>query len=132
MVDRQVTQDFPKEWIEAWNRGELERVLAHFSDDFDVWAPAIYQVTGESRGVLRGKAALAAHWERIRKLIPDVRFELVSTLATAAGITVYYKGVGGKLAAETFYFDGNCKICKVISMLGGFLSIGRRYEKQAS
>ena len=29
---------FAEEWIAAWNAHDLERILAHYTDDFDVLA----------------------------------------------------------------------------------------------
>jgi ketosteroid isomerase-like protein len=132
MVDPQLAHQLPHDWIEAWNRNEPDRLLSHFSDDFEVWAPAIFEVTGDCRGALRGKAALSDYWARARHVTPEARFELVSTLVTTSRVTLYYKGVGGRLAAESFCFDANRKICKVISMMGEFLSIGARAARQSS
>jgi hypothetical protein len=130
MLDQQLVQQFPKDWIEAWNGHDPDRVLAYFSDDFDVWAPAINEVTGETRGSLHGKAALADYWQRAQLVAPEARFALVSTLVTPDCVTLYYKGLGGRLAAETFFFDRNCKVCKVLSMLGEFLTICRCRDKR--
>lgn len=125
MIDQQVVREFPNEWIEAWNNHDPDRFLSRVSDDFEVWAPATHEVTGESVDILRGKAALADYWDSARRLIPDLHFERVTTLFVRDSVTLYYKGVGGRLAAETFFFDSDFKVCRVLTMLGEFLSIGR-------
>ena len=75
--------------------------------------------------MVRGKAALADYWDSARRLVPELRFECVTTLVVRDSVTLYYKGIGGRLAAETFFFGSDCKVCRVLTMLGEFLSVGR-------
>jgi hypothetical protein len=109
IVDNVFAADFAADWIDAWNARDLDRVLAHYADDFEMTSPIIVQVAGEPSGRLRGKAAVGAYWRKALALIPDLHFELVSVLAGVGSVTVYYKGARGRLAAEVFHFgsDGN-------------------------
>ena len=125
MIDQQVAREIPNEWVEAWNSRDPHRFLARVSDDFELWAPATHEIAGESGDVLRGKAALTAYWARARRLAPELRFEVLTTLLVRDSVTVYYKGVGGGLAAESFFFDSDHKVCRALTMVGGFLSFGR-------
>ena len=125
MIDQQVVREFPNEWIEAWNNHDPDRFLSRVSDDFEVWAPATHEVTGESVDILKGKAELAVDWDSARRLVPDLRFKCVTTLIVRDSVTLYYKGVGGRLAAETLLFGSDCRVCRVLTMLGEFLSVGR-------
>jgi ketosteroid isomerase-like protein len=122
MIDKVFAQQFASDWIDAWNDHDLERLLRHFSDDFEAWAPAISLVTHDSAGVLRGKAAVMASLSEARQLIPEVRFELISTLVGETSVTLYYKGVRGRLAAETFCFGPDLKVVSVLTMLGEALA----------
>jgi ketosteroid isomerase-like protein len=117
MIDRVFAQQFATDWIDAWNDHDLDRLLRHFSGDFEAWAPAISLVTREAAGILRGKAAVMASWNHARQLIPEVRFELISTLVGETSVTLYYKGVHGRLAAETFCFVPDLKIVRVLTLL---------------
>ena len=122
MIDRVFAQQFATDWIDAWNDHDLDRLLRHFSGDFEAWAPAISLVTRDSAGILRGKAAVMASWNHARQLIPEVRFELISTLVGETSVTLYYKDVRGRLAAETFCFGPDRKIVRVLTMLGEALA----------
>lgn len=122
MIDEVFAQQFATDWIEAWNNHDPDRLLRHFSSEFEAWAPAIALVTRDSAGILSGKAAVTASWNRARQLIPDVRFELISTLVGETSVTLYYRGVRGRLAAETFYFGPELKIVRVLTMLGEALA----------
>jgi ketosteroid isomerase-like protein len=37
---------FAFEWVEAWNRHDIDAVLAHYSDDFEMTTPMIQRVLG--------------------------------------------------------------------------------------
>jgi hypothetical protein len=122
MIDKVFAQQFASDWIDAWNDHDVERLLYHLSEGFEAWAPAISLVTHDSAEVLRGKAAVMASWGEARQLIPEVRFELISTLVGETSVTLYYKGVRGRLAAETFCFGPDLKVVSVLTMLGEALA----------
>lgn len=103
MLDKTFAERFATEWIAAWNSHDLDRVLSLYADDFEMSSPIIAQVAGEPSGKLKGKKAVGAYWTSGLKLIPDLHFELVSTLVGAYSITLYYKGHRG-MVAEVFIF----------------------------
>ncbi len=59
MLDRAFAERFAVEWIDAWNSHDLDRVLSHYADDFEMNSPYIAQVAGESSGKLKGSQPLA-------------------------------------------------------------------------
>jgi hypothetical protein len=74
-------------------------------------SPVIIQVVGEPSGTLKGKDADGAYWAKALQLMPDLRFELLSTLIGVNSITLYYKG-GRGLAAEVFHFGPDKKVVR--------------------
>lgn len=110
MIDAAFAARFAEEWIQAWNSHDLDRVLSHYADTFEMVSPVIVQITGESSGRLIGKPAVRAYWSKAFQLIPDLRFELIATLVGVDSVTVHYKGHRG-LAAEVFTF-ANGKVVK--------------------
>ena len=48
-------RDFAREWIDAWNSHDLDRILSHYSDDFEITTPMIKVAMGEETGTLKGK-----------------------------------------------------------------------------
>lgn len=111
MIDKEFAEHFAREWIDAWNSHDLNRVLSHYSDQFEMSSPVIIQVVGESSGMLKGKHAVGAYWTKALRLIPDLHFELICTLVGVNSITLYYKGARG-LAAEVFHFDPDKKVIR--------------------
>lgn len=117
MIDRQFAENFAREWIGSWNSHDLKRVLSHYSDQFEMSSPVIVQIAGEPSGTLKGKDAVGAYWAKALKLVPDLRFELLTTLIGVNSITLYYKGVRG-LAAEVFHFGPDRKVERAYAHYG--------------
>ncbi len=111
MPDRKFAEHFAAEWVEAWNSRDLERILAHYSDDFEMSSPVITQITGEPSGKLKGKQAVGAYWARALELIPTLRFELSEVLVGVDSVTLCYLGPRGK-SAEVFFFDDEGKVVR--------------------
>jgi ketosteroid isomerase-like protein len=44
MISRGFGEEFAREWIEAWNSHDLDRVLSHYADDFTMSSPYIAQI----------------------------------------------------------------------------------------
>jgi hypothetical protein len=110
MIEKKFAEHFATAWVDAWNNHDLEQILAHYADDFEMSSPVIIQIAGEPSGTLKGKEAVGAYWARALDLIPDLHFELITTLVGVNSITLYYKGARGRLAAEVFHFGPDGKV----------------------
>jgi hypothetical protein len=111
MLSKNFADHFASEWIEAWNSHDLNLVLSHYTEEFEMSSPYIAQIAGEPSGTLKGKEAVGSYWAKALKLMPTLHFELVSTLVGAESITIYYRGARG-MAAEVFFFNSSLKITK--------------------
>jgi len=105
---------FAREWVAAWNARDLERILSHYEDDFEMSSPVIVRLVGEASGTLRGKPAIRAYWAKALEAAPDLRFEIVSVLAGVGSVTVCYRGHRG-LAAEVFHFGASGKVARAFA-----------------
>ena len=47
MITREQAERLASEWIAAWNDHDLERILAHYTDDFTMSSPRIAVVAHE-------------------------------------------------------------------------------------
>lgn len=108
-MDSSFVEKFAQHWIEAWNAHDLEAILSHYEDDFEMSSPAIRSLYGEPSGKLKGKVAVGDYWALALERNPGLQFELLHTLAGAQSITLVYNGVRG-LAAETFIFSPSGKV----------------------
>jgi SnoaL-like protein len=93
------------EWYEAWNAHELERTLAHYTDDVVFTSPFIAALGADPSGRVVGKPALRAYWATALQTYPDLHFEPIAELYGVHSLTLHYRGVGGVLAAEVLELD---------------------------
>ena len=80
MIEEGWAKAFAHEWIEAWNSHDLERIMSHYTDDFEMSSPFIIELMGEPGGKLRGKASIRPYWEKGLAAQPPLRFELLQVL----------------------------------------------------
>lgn len=114
MIDHDFARHFADDWIAAWNRHDLDRILTHYSDDFTMSSPYIVTIAGESSGTLKGKTAVRAYWEKALAQLPDLHFKLVDILVGTDSLALYYMGVRG-LAAEVFHFDEQRHVTRALA-----------------
>jgi hypothetical protein len=111
MIDSSFAKRFAADWIDSWNSHDLERVLAHYTDDFTMSSPLIIKIAGEPSGTLHGKDQVRAYWAKALQLVPDLHFELVNTLLGIGSMVLYYKSPRG-LSAEVFLFNEQRKVVR--------------------
>jgi ketosteroid isomerase-like protein len=97
---------FADEWSAAWNRGDVEAVLAHFHDDVVFTSPYAAEFVPGSAGIVYGKAALREYWRTAMKAIPDLHFDIVGVYGGASVLVINYRNQGGRLVNEILEFDG--------------------------
>lgn len=110
MIDKDFAQRFAQEWAEAWNSHDLDRILSHYTDDFEFFSPLIMAVTGDVSGRVRGKEQARAYWSQGLSRAPDLQFELLAVLSGINSIVIHYRGWKGVLAVELFYFNPEGKV----------------------
>ena len=111
MLDEKFARAFAKEWIDAWNSHDLDRVLAPYVDDVEMVSPLIVTIAGEPSGRLKGKDVVRTYWKKGLQLLPDLHFELVSILLGVEGLSLTYHGHRG-LVAEVFQFGPDRKVVR--------------------
>jgi len=110
-IDAQV---FAEEWVAAWNAHDLERILAHYSDDFEIITPMIKMSLGVDTGSLVGKPAIGDYWRAALEKMPDLHFELLDVCEGVNSVAVYYKSVLDKLAIEVMEFGEDGRVQRVV------------------
>jgi hypothetical protein len=98
---------FAEEWAAAWNRRDVEAVLAHFHDDVVFTSPVAADVVPESAGVTHGKTALREYWCAAMAAVPDLHFEIVGAYAGVSTLVINYRNQKGGLVNEVLEFDGD-------------------------
>lgn len=109
-------QDFANEWVKAWNSHDLDRVMSHYANDFEITTPFIKVFMGAQAGdTLKGKKAVGQYWSAALSRVPDLKFELIDVAEGAASVTLYYRSINNKKGMEVMFFDNEGKISKVIA-----------------
>jgi ketosteroid isomerase-like protein len=97
---------FAQSWLAAFNAHDLDAILAHYAEDVEHSSPTVVRLLAEPSGVVRGKAALRTYFAKaLGSAGPGSRFDLRRAYVGAHGVTLLYDRTGGKLVAETFWFD---------------------------
>jgi ketosteroid isomerase-like protein len=113
MITREKAEEFAEEWIDAWNSHDLDMILSHYSNDFEMSSPRIVQIMNEPSGTLKGKDNVRMYWEKSLRQSPDLRFELKEVLVGAESLVIYYNNMTcGKKAAEVFVFGSDGLVVK--------------------
>ena len=110
-MNKQQAGRFAQEWIAAWNAHDLDKILSHYEDDFEMSSPAIIKLTGELSGRLQGKKTVGEYWAGALKKYPDLKFNLRHMLLGANSVNLSYDGVLG-LSSEVFQFSASGKVSR--------------------
>jgi hypothetical protein len=101
---------FAEHWVASWNNHDIDAVLIHYTDDFEMTTPMIQRVFGIESGTLKGKTAVGNYWRAALKKAPDLKFSIIEVTCGVASVCIYYEAVMGKKAIETFFFDEKGKV----------------------
>lgn len=115
MITQEQATVLAAEWIAAWNSHDLDRVLDHYTDDFEMTSPFIAGVMDESSGMLKGKTNVGAYWQKALERYPDLHFKLEDVLWGVSSVTIVYRSVDGRSAAEWLQLDAGGKVCRAMA-----------------
>lgn len=111
MITKESAQVFAHHWIESWNAHDLEQIMNHYSDDFEMSSPHIISIMNEPSGTLRGKDNIANYWSIALEKFLDLKFELIAIFHSINLIIIYYHSAHrGTNATEYFLFNDLGKV----------------------
>jgi ketosteroid isomerase-like protein len=96
-------------WIDAWNAHDLDRVLAHYAEHFEMSSPYIARIAGEQSGRLHGKPAIRGYWAKALETVPDLRFQLIDVRVGVDSLVIHYHGHKGPVT-EVLRFGAGGKV----------------------
>lgn len=102
--------DFAERWVAAWNRRDVDAVLAHFADHAQFVSPVASSFAG--RPVLRNKHELEEYWRAALARITTLEFKLDHATwdeRCRELLVVYEANLNGerKRACEIMQFDAS-------------------------
>lgn len=75
------TTELARAWLDAFNAGDVDRLVALYADDCRHTSPKIRALHPETGGQLLGKAALHAWWTDALERLPGLRYEATAFTA---------------------------------------------------
>lgn len=108
-MKKELLEKFALEWVEVWNSHDLDKIMAHYADDFEMNSPLIKQVMNIESGKIKGKDNVRAYWKKALAMNPRLHFELIKVYSGANSVVIHYEGPRG-LAAEVFFFNNEGKV----------------------
>lgn len=105
-IDETFAQAFATDWIEAWNSADLERILSHYTEDFEMSSPLIASRGFAASGRLKGKAAIRPYWGMgLEQAQPPLKFELICVYTGINTACIHYLSVGRRYVIEVIEFN---------------------------
>jgi ketosteroid isomerase-like protein len=111
-------QALAREWIEAWNAHDLDRILSHYDEGVVLTSPLAAQRLGDPAGTVRGKAALRAYFAMGLAAFPALRFELEDVMWGVSSVVLYYVNQRGTMTGEFMELAATGKILRVVANYG--------------
>jgi ketosteroid isomerase-like protein len=114
-------------WIDAWNRHDLDAILAHYADDARLTSPLVVDRLGRADGTIQGKEALRACFAEGLSRAPGLRFELRRVLVGVDGLAIMYVRESGALVVDALTLgpDGRAVDARVYYDRGdGWVQVG--------
>jgi len=106
MIDAKWAKEFAQEWVDSWNAHDINRILSHYVDDFEMRSPIIVERMGIASGVLKGKKAVSHYWAPALTASPPLKFVLHDVLVGTDAIALYYYNVTrGRMVVEVLTFN---------------------------
>ena len=118
-IDRAWAEAFARDWVNAWNAHDIERIFSHYSDDFEMTSPLIVERMGVPSGRLKGKNAIRPYWVSGLSMSPSLRFELLNVMMGVNSLAILYRSVTARrLVIERFEFDDNRRAVRGEALYG--------------
>lgn len=113
MIDRDKAWEFAHEWLDAWNKHDVDLIMKHYADSIEFCSPIVQKVLGDPKGVVSGIDNLRDYFTKQLKKFSTLHFQLLDVFTSPQSIVLYYKINRGLLAAEVMILDEHMKAIKV-------------------
>lgn len=77
-------------WFEAFNAHNLEQLLELYHDDAEHYSPKLKLRHPETRGLIKGKAALRTWWRDAFVRLPSLKYNVISLTANEDRVFMEY------------------------------------------
>jgi ketosteroid isomerase-like protein len=64
MITQQFASVFAQDWVDSWNALDLDRIMDHYTEDFEMSSPFIEIMGLGSAGTLKGRDIVRDYWSK--------------------------------------------------------------------
>lgn len=111
-------QSKAQNWVDAWNRRDLDAVMARYADDVSVCSPLVKRRLQKSDGWLHGKSALRDYFA-IGMGNPDLHFTLQSVLLGVQSMSMVYARENGIQVVDTMELSADGLTTRMVACYSG-------------
>jgi hypothetical protein len=115
MLAKEFAESFAREWIEAWNSHDLDRVLKHYAPEVELRSPFVSRILGGERNAVWGLSELREYFSRAMEIYPELKFVPRHVFVGVKSLLVEYESVEGRLSAEFLEFNEAGQVCRVLA-----------------
>lgn len=115
MISEDFAHSFALDWLEAWNKRDLEAIMNHYSNEVLFSSPFVIKSGLSESGTVRGKNDLKLYFKRALENNPDLHFELHHIVRGVRSIALIYTRNGCLLATEVMTLNEHGEIVEGMS-----------------
>lgn len=109
-----------RRWFDAFNAHDLEALLALYADEAEHYSPKLKLHRPETKGIIKGRAALRAWWHDAFDRLPSLRYEVVKLTADEERVFMeYIRHVHG---------EADLRVGEVLDIRAGIIVSSRVYH----
>jgi ketosteroid isomerase-like protein len=106
---------FARDWVEAWNAHDLERILCFYTEDFIIESPMALKLLPESSGTVAGKKEVRKYWQIGLEKSPNLEFELLEVFVGVNSLSIFLLNkASNKRSIEVMSLNSQGKVYKCI------------------
>lgn len=113
MITTEKAWRFAHDWLDAWNKHDVDLIMTHYSDAIEFCSPVVQKVLGDPKGVVIGIENLRNYFSKQLQKFSTLHFQLLDVFTSPQSIVLYYKINRGLLAAEVMILNSDMQATKV-------------------
>lgn len=115
MLSEKQANEIAADGIDAWNSGDIDRIISHYEEAIEFTSPVIVQLLGDESGQLRGKENVKSYLLKGLATYPTLKFELIEVLSGISSLVIYYANHRGSHTAESMEIGSSGKVVRVVA-----------------
>ena len=112
-MEKEFAVKFANDWVKSWNSHDINGILSHYTNDFEIESPLAKQRFPESNGLICGKTKVEKYWRLGLEQNQNLEFEIIDVLCGVTTISIYYLSKStNRNVVEMMTFNEDLKVVK--------------------